>query len=130
MTIGYSVRRFASVHEAVAQTIPTRIRVQTELGAPSFDIVFLMRARFAQRAVLLAWGIGVGCPIGIAAGLILLTLDWRAIDSPSTALLDLNHSLPWRAAVHSLSRTTGSSPDPHENERPPARYQGSLSGRE
>jgi signal transduction histidine kinase len=47
-----------------------------------------MRARFAQRAVLLAWGIGVGCLVGIAASLILLTLDWRAIDSPSTALLE------------------------------------------
>ncbi len=48
------------------------------------DIVFLMRARFAQRAVLLAWGIGAVCLVAIVASLILLALDWRAIDSPAT----------------------------------------------
>jgi signal transduction histidine kinase len=46
-----------------------------------------MRARFERRAVLLAWWIGVVCLVVIVASLILLALDWRAIDSPSTALL-------------------------------------------
>ena len=46
-----------------------------------------MTARWERRAVRLAWGIGL-CSLGlVVASLVLLALDWKAIDSPLTASL-------------------------------------------
>ena len=46
-----------------------------------------MTARSGTRAVRLAWGIGL-CALGlVVASLVLLALDWKAIDSPLTASL-------------------------------------------
>jgi hypothetical protein len=48
-----------------------------------------MTARSELRAVRLAWGIGL-CSLGVlVAGLVLLALDWKAIDSPGTGELPL-----------------------------------------
>src|SRR5665213_636683 len=45
------------------------------------DMVALMTARSEVRAVQLAWGVGL-CSLGlVAANLVLLALDWKAIDS-------------------------------------------------
>jgi hypothetical protein len=45
------------------------------------DIVALMTVRWDSRAVRLAWGVGL-CSLGlVAADLVLLALDWKAIDS-------------------------------------------------
>ncbi|HUZ68264.1 MAG TPA: hypothetical protein VMU65_01005, partial [Candidatus Saccharimonadales bacterium] len=43
----------------------------------------------SRNAARLAWAIGAFCLAGIVASLVLLALDWKAIDSPSTA------QLPW-----------------------------------
>jgi signal transduction histidine kinase len=44
-----------------------------------------MTARWERRAVRLAWGVGL-CSLGLViASLVLLALDWKAIDSPFTA---------------------------------------------
>jgi signal transduction histidine kinase len=40
-----------------------------------------------KSATRLAWGIGAFCFASVAAGLVLLALDWRVITSPDTALL-------------------------------------------
>jgi hypothetical protein len=48
-----------------------------------------MTLRWERRAVRLAWGIGL-CSLGlVVASLVLMALDWKAIDSPVTA------QLPW-----------------------------------
>src|SRR5450631_1550916 len=44
-------------------------------------MVALMTARWERRVVQLAWGVGL-CSLGLmAANLVLLALDWKAIDS-------------------------------------------------
>ena len=43
----------------------------------------------SRSATRLAWGIGAFCLTAIIASLVLLALDWKAIDSPGTA------QLPW-----------------------------------
>src|SRR5450631_4105195 len=48
-----------------------------------------MTARLERNAVRLAWGVGLCCVGLVTASLVLLALDWKAIDSPSTA------QLPW-----------------------------------
>ena len=50
-------------------------------------IVRLMTAGWERRAVPLAWGIGVFCLGLVVASLVLLPLDWTAIDSVRTARL-------------------------------------------
>ena len=49
------------------------------------DIVLAMTARWERRAVRLAWGIGLSSLGLLVASLVLLALDWKAIDSPATA---------------------------------------------
>jgi signal transduction histidine kinase len=46
-----------------------------------------MTARWERRAVILAWGVAVFCLALVVASLILLPLDWKAIDSARTARL-------------------------------------------
>jgi hypothetical protein len=46
-----------------------------------------MTARWERRAVRLAWGIGLCSLVLVVASLVLLALDWKAIDSPLTAQL-------------------------------------------
>ena len=41
----------------------------------------------ARAAARLAWGIGLFCAACVVASLVLLAIDWKAIDSPGTALL-------------------------------------------
>src|SRR5450631_2935643 len=48
-----------------------------------------MTARLERNAVRLAWGVGLCCVGLVTASLVLLALDWKAIDSPFTA------QLPW-----------------------------------
>ena len=45
------------------------------------DMVALMTSRWETRGVRLAWGVGL-CSLGlVAADLVLLAPDWKAIDS-------------------------------------------------
>jgi len=44
-----------------------------------------MPAGGKRRAVRAAWGVGLACLVLLIADLILLALDWKAIDAPSTA---------------------------------------------
>ena len=44
-----------------------------------------MTGRWERRAVPLAWGIGLGSLVLLLASLVLLALDWKAIDSLGTA---------------------------------------------
>ena len=46
-----------------------------------------MTARWERRAVPLAWCVGVFCLGLVVASLVLLPLDWKAIDSVRTARL-------------------------------------------
>lgn len=50
-----------------------------------------MTERWERRAVPLAWGIGLTNLVLVAASVVLLALDWKAIDSPYTA------QAPWIA---------------------------------
>jgi len=53
-----------------------------------------MTARWERRAVRLAWGTGL-CSLGLViASLVLLVLDWKAIDTPATAQLSNFLSAP------------------------------------
>ena len=53
-----------------------------------------MTARWERRAVRLAWGTGL-CSLGLViASLVLLVLDWKAIDTPDTAQLSNFLSAP------------------------------------
>jgi signal transduction histidine kinase len=56
-------------------------------GGPGLDTVSVMTAQTERRAVRLAWGIGLGA-LGLLVGsLVLLVLDWKAIESAGTAQL-------------------------------------------
>ena len=58
-----------------------------------------MAARWERRAVRLAWGVGL-CELAlVAASVVLLALDWDAIDSPGTAQLTLFLAVPINGAL-------------------------------
>jgi signal transduction histidine kinase len=61
--------------------------VAPSTGHLAADMVSVMTARSEPRAVHLAWGIGLGALALIAGSLVLLVLDWKAIDSVGTAQL-------------------------------------------
>jgi hypothetical protein len=64
-----------------------------------------MTARWERRAVRLAWSVGL-CALGlVAASMVLLALDWRAIDSPGTAQLTLFLGAPINGALGVLIAT-------------------------
>jgi signal transduction histidine kinase len=54
----------------------------------------LMTARWERRAVRLAWGTGLCCLVLVIGSLVLLVLDWKAIDTPDTAELSNFLSAP------------------------------------
>ena len=58
-----------------------------------------MTTRWERRAVWLAWGVGL-CVLGlVAASVVLLALDWKAIDSPGTAQLAVFLGAPINGAL-------------------------------
>src|ERR1700680_415049 len=58
-----------------------------------------MTARWERRAVRLAWSGGL-CALGlVTASVVLLALDWEAIDSPGTAQLTLFLGAPINGAL-------------------------------
>ena len=65
----------------------------------AIHIVAVMTERWDRRAVALAWSIGA-CALALwIAGLVLLALDWAAIDSPGTAQLTLFVAVPINGAL-------------------------------
>src|SRR5450631_1433253 len=58
-----------------------RVGAAPSTASQPLHMVALMTARWERRAVQLAWGVGL-CSLGLAAAnLVLLALDWKAIDS-------------------------------------------------
>src|ERR1700688_2091108 len=53
-----------------------------------------MTKRWERRAVRLAWIVGLGTLMLLAASAVLLALDWEAIDSPGTAQLTVFLGVP------------------------------------
>jgi len=64
-----------------------------------------MTARWERRAVRLAWSVGL-CALGlVTASVVLLALDWEAIDSPGTAQLTLFLGAPINGVLGVLIAT-------------------------
>jgi signal transduction histidine kinase len=56
--------------------------------------VLVMTGRGERQAVRLAWGIGALCLASVIVSVILLALDWRAIDSPITGQVEYFLAVP------------------------------------
>src|ERR1017187_5006929 len=67
-----------------AATLP-QVGAAPSTASQPLHMVALMTARWERRAVRLAWGIALGTFGLVVASLILLALDWKAIDSLVTA---------------------------------------------
>ena len=75
----------ASTRQLRSADTPARGAAVPSTAHQVVDIVPTMTTRWERRAVRLAWGIGL-CSLGLViASLVLLALDWKAIDSPFTA---------------------------------------------
>jgi signal transduction histidine kinase len=68
-------------------------------------IVSRMTTRWERRAVRLAWSVALFTLGLLAAGVVLLALDWAAIDSPGTAQLALFLGVPINGALGVLIAT-------------------------
>ncbi|HVA09179.1 MAG TPA: histidine kinase, partial [Acidimicrobiales bacterium] len=64
-----------------------------------------MTARSELRAVRLAWSIGLLCLVSVVASLVLLALDWKAVDSPVTARFAYFLAAPVTAILGALIAT-------------------------